>query len=94
MISSIATLMSSSTTGSRRAQHHWRCAPSWVMEPFGMNLHPLAGWAVHDIETLERYYRHLIARYLDKPPIDLDEECARARLAMKARHKVKPLSIC
>jgi hypothetical protein len=55
-----------------------------VMGPFGMNLHLLAGLAAHDIETLERYYRHFIARYLDKPPINLEEECVRARLAVEA----------
>ena len=54
-----------------------------IVGPLGMNLHPLAGWAAHDIETLERYYRHLIARYLDKPPIDLTGECVRARAAVE-----------
>lgn len=55
-----------------------------IVGPLGMNLHPLAGWAAHDIETLERYYRHLIARYLDKPPIDLARECVRTRAAVEA----------
>ncbi len=50
-----------------------------VVGPHGMNLHPLAGWAGHDIETLQRYYRHLIARYHGQPPIDIAAECKRAR---------------
>jgi hypothetical protein len=54
-----------------------------VVGPLGMNLHPLAGWAGHDIETLQRYYRHLIARYLNKPPIDLGKECERARAVVE-----------
>jgi integrase len=55
-----------------------------VMSPHGMNLHPLAGWAGHDIETLQRYYSHLIARYHGQPPIDLEAECQRARAAVEA----------
>jgi hypothetical protein len=50
-----------------------------VIGPMGMNLHPLAAIAGHNIRTLEDYYRHIIARYIGKPPIDLEEECARAR---------------
>lgn len=50
-----------------------------VMGPHGLNLHPLAGWAAHDIQTLQRYYAHLIARYQGQEPIVLEEECARAR---------------
>jgi hypothetical protein len=53
-----------------------------VMGPFGMSLYLLVCLAADDIETLERHYRHLIARYLDKPPINLEEECAIARLAV------------
>jgi hypothetical protein len=49
-----------------------------VTTPHGMNLHPLAGWAGHDIKTLEEYYRHLIARYMGQDPIDLIEECRAA----------------
>jgi hypothetical protein len=56
-----------------------------VVGPLGMNLHPLAAWAAHDIETLQRYYRHLIARYLNKPPIDLQEECSAARAAVEEK---------
>jgi hypothetical protein len=54
-----------------------------VVGSLGMNLHPLAGWAGHDIETLQRYYRHLIARYLNKPPIDLALECQRAKTVIE-----------
>jgi hypothetical protein len=54
-----------------------------VVGPHGMNLHPLAGWAAHDIETLQRYYRHLIARYLGQPPIDIEDECRWARLRVE-----------
>jgi hypothetical protein len=50
-----------------------------VMGPLGMNLHPLAAMAGHNIQTLESYYRHIIVRYVGKPPIDLKEECALAR---------------
>lgn len=55
-----------------------------VIGPHGMNLHPLAGWSGHDVATLQKYYSHLIARYLGKPAIDLLEECARARKAVGA----------
>ena len=55
-----------------------------VMGPHGMNLHPLSGWAAHDIQTLQRYYAHFIARYQGKKPIDLKEECARARAQVEA----------
>jgi hypothetical protein len=55
-----------------------------VMTPHGTNLHPLAGWAAHDIGTLQRYYAHFIARYQGKKPIDLEEECARARAQVEA----------
>lgn len=54
-----------------------------VMGPHGMNLHPLAEWAAHDIETLQRYYRHLIARYFAQPPFDIEDECRRARLRVE-----------
>ena len=56
-----------------------------VVTPHGMNLHPLAGWAAHDIQTLQRYYAHFIARYQGKKPIDLEEECARARAQVEAK---------
>jgi hypothetical protein len=55
-----------------------------AMGPSGMNLHPIAAWAGHDIATLERYYRHFIARYAGQPPIDLDVECKSARTAVEA----------
>lgn len=60
-----------------------------VMGPHGMSLHPLAGWAAHDIQTLQRYYAHFIARYQGKAPIDLEQECARARTQVAA-HPFKP----
>jgi integrase len=53
-----------------------------AMGPYGMNLHNLAGWAGHDVQTLQRYYAHVIARYQGVDPIDLEAEClvARARV--------------
>lgn len=50
-----------------------------AMGPLGLNLHPLAAIAGHNIQTLENHYRHIIVRYIGKPPIDLVEECTRAR---------------
>jgi hypothetical protein len=50
-----------------------------VMSPHGMNLHNLAGWAGHDIQTLQRHYAHIIARYQGDQPIDLHRECTAAR---------------
>jgi hypothetical protein len=55
-----------------------------VTGPHGMNLHPLAGWAGHDIQTLQRYYAHFIARYQGQDPIDLKQECARARAQVES----------
>jgi hypothetical protein len=55
-----------------------------VMGPLGVNLHPLAAMAGHSIQTLEDYYRHIIVRYLGKPPIDLVKECADARRQVEA----------
>lgn len=55
-----------------------------VTGPHGMNLHPLAGWAGHDIQTLQRYYAHFIARYQGTDPINLEDECAAARTKVKA----------
>jgi integrase len=55
-----------------------------VMGPHGMNLHPLSGWAGHDIQTLQRYYAHFIARYHGQEPIDLEAECRSAREAVEA----------
>ena len=56
-----------------------------VMGPLGMNLHPLAAMAGHSIQTLESHYRHIIVRYIGKPPMDLVEECARAREQVERR---------
>jgi hypothetical protein len=56
-----------------------------VVGPHGMNLHNLAGWAGHDIQTLQRYYAHFIARYQGKNPIDLEAECRGARARVKAK---------
>jgi hypothetical protein len=50
-----------------------------VMTPHGMNLHSLASYSGHDIRTLEKYYRHIIARYLGQPAIDMPAECRAAR---------------
>jgi hypothetical protein len=50
-----------------------------------MNLHPLAGWAGHDIQTLQRYYSHLIARYMGQPPIEIVEEGRRARVVVETK---------
>lgn len=56
-----------------------------VMGPHGMNLHNLAGWSGHDVQTLQRYYAHFIARYLGKEPIDLEDECRRARTGVETK---------
>ena len=55
-----------------------------VMGPHGMNLHNLAGWAGHDVQTLQRYYAHIIARYQGSDPIDLARECEDARSIVEA----------
>ena len=55
-----------------------------VVGPYGMNLHNLAAWAGHDVQTLQRYYAHVIARYQGKEPIDLERECSEARAAVAA----------
>ena len=55
-----------------------------VSGPHGMNLHNLAGWAGHDVQTLQRYYAHIIARYHGAEPIDLVEACADARARIEA----------
>jgi hypothetical protein len=49
-----------------------------------MNLHALAAYAGHDVQTLQRYYAHVIARYRDARPIDLEAECRRAREQVNA----------
>ncbi len=55
-----------------------------VIGPHGMNLHNLAGWAGHDVQTLQRYYSHVIARYLGAEAIDLESECRSARARVEA----------
>jgi integrase len=50
-----------------------------AMTKDGMNLHTLASYAGHDVQTMQRYYSHVIARYRDSQPIDLGAECAAAR---------------
>lgn len=55
-----------------------------VVGPYGMNLHNLAAWAGHDVQTLQRYYAHVIARYQGREPIDLERECSEARSAIAA----------
>lgn len=44
-----------------------------------MNLHTLASYAGHDVQTLQRDYAHVIARYRSARPIDLEAECEAAR---------------
>lgn len=55
----------------------------------GMNLHNLAAYAGHDVTTLQRYYSHIIARYRQRKPIDLDAECQRVRRRVE-RKPFKP----
>lgn len=43
-----------------------------VMTKDGMNLHTLASYAGHDVQTMQRYYSHVIARYRSSQPIDLE----------------------
>jgi len=50
-----------------------------VVNEHGMNLHSLAAWAGHDVQTMQGYYAHVISRYLGEPAIDLEEEWAAAR---------------
>jgi integrase len=50
-----------------------------VMTKDGMNLHTLASYAGHDVQTMQRYYSHVIARYRNAQPIDLETECTAAR---------------
>jgi hypothetical protein len=55
-----------------------------VVNEHGMNLHSLAAWAGHDVQTLQGYYAHVIARYLRASAIDLEAECAAARERVRA----------
>lgn len=50
-----------------------------VMTKDGMNLHTLASYAGHDVQTMQRYYSHVIARYRNARPISLEAECNAAR---------------
>ena len=61
-----------------------------VMTRDGMNLHALAAYAGHDVQTMQRYYAHVIARYRDARPIDLERECARAREQVEAKPFTPP----
>jgi hypothetical protein len=61
-----------------------------VMGPYGMNLHNLAGWAGHDVQTLQRYYAHVIARYQGVDPIDLEAECLAARERVASEPAMQP----
>jgi hypothetical protein len=56
-----------------------------VMTRHGMDLHNLAAWAGHDVQTLQRRYSHIIARYRGAKPIELDRESSRARERVMAR---------
>jgi len=55
-----------------------------VMTKDGMNLHTLASYAGHDVQTMQRYYSHVIARYRNSQPIDLERECGAARRKVEA----------
>ena len=55
-----------------------------VMTKDGMNLHTLASYAGHDVQTMQRYYSHVIARYRNSQPIDLERECEAARRKVEA----------
>lgn len=55
-----------------------------VMTKDGMNLHTLASYAGHDVQTMQRYYSHVIARYRSSQPIDLERECEAVRLKVQA----------
>lgn len=55
-----------------------------------MDLHNLAAWSGHDVETLQRRYSHIIARYRGAKPTDLDRELSRARAGVKARPSRRP----
>jgi hypothetical protein len=55
-----------------------------VVGRHGMNLHNLAGWTGHDVQTLQRHYAHSIARYEGSEPIDLERECELARTKVEA----------
>jgi hypothetical protein len=50
-----------------------------VMTQHGPDLHNLAAWAGHDVQTLQRRYSHIIARYRGAKPMDLGDEFERAR---------------
>jgi hypothetical protein len=56
-----------------------------VMTTHGMNLHNLAAWTGHDVQTLQRRYSHIIARYRGTKPIDLDREFAQAEAKVEAQ---------
>jgi hypothetical protein len=56
-----------------------------VMTKDGMNLHTLASYAGHDVQTMQRYYSHVIARYRNGKPIDLEAECKAARRQVVAK---------
>jgi integrase len=55
-----------------------------VMTKDGMNLHTLASYAGHDVQTMQRYYAHVIARYRNARPINLEAECKAARRQVQA----------
>jgi hypothetical protein len=55
-----------------------------AMTKDGMNLHTLAAYAGHDVQTMQRYYSHVIARYRDAEPIDLEVESGAARRKVEA----------
>jgi hypothetical protein len=61
-----------------------------VMTKDGMNLHTLAAYAGHDVQTMQRYYAHVIARYRNRKPIDLEAECKAARRRVERRPFTPP----
>src|SRR4051794_11063888 len=61
-----------------------------AMTKDGMNLHALASYAGHDVQTMQRYYAHVIARYRNAQPIDLEAECAAARERVQRQPFVPP----
>ena len=53
-----------------------------VMTKDGMNLHTLAAYAGHDVQTMQRYYAHVIARYRNR-------EADRPRGGMQGRTRAQ-----
>jgi hypothetical protein len=56
----------------------------------GMNLHTLAAYAGHNVQTMQRYYAHVIARYRNRKPVRLEAECNAARRQVERRPFTPP----